>query len=142
MLIEGKISKTDMEIIKEKIIDNKHFPWYWLDEPVTTKYPGMHHVVMPRYNYAANEGCIINSPCYGFFNKIFLDFCKEKKIKVKRILRVQLNLTWRFRAKYSKPHTDHDFKHSNCILYLNHFSKGSTYLFKGNKVLKEIYGRL
>ena len=94
--------------------------------------------MLPRYNYNTNEGRKINSPCYDFFNKIFLDFCKIKKIKVKRILRSQLNLTWSFKAKYSMPHTDHDFKHSICIMYLNTFSKGSTYLFKGKKVLKEI----
>ena len=138
MVIEGKISKESIDAVKKNIIENDHFPWYWLDKPVTKKHPGMHHTLIPRYNYDTNEGYRINSPYHDLFNKIFSDFCKTKKIKIKRILRSQLNLTWSFKAEYSEPHIDHEFKHSICIIYLNPFSKGSTYLFKENKMVKEI----
>lgn len=129
-VIESKISKKDLDLITKDVVNNDHFPWYWLQRPVSEKYPVMNHLMLPRYNYQTNEDYKVNSPAFDFFKNIFLNVCKSKKIKVNRILRAQLNLSWHNKGKYSDPHEDHDFKHSLCIMYLNDFTKGSTYLFK------------
>ena len=73
MVIEGKIPKEALDAVKKNVVNNDDFPWYWLDKPVTKKYPCMHHLMMPRYNYNTNEGCRINSPYYDLFNKILRD---------------------------------------------------------------------
>jgi hypothetical protein len=140
-IIESTLLKNDLKIITKDVVNNTYFPWYWLEKPVTKNHPGMHHSMLPRYNYKTNEGYKVNSPAFDFFKRVFLDFCKKKKIKVNRILRAQLNLTWYFKGTHSAPHEDHDFKHKICIIYLNDFTKGSTYLFEEKpykKITKEI----
>jgi len=144
-VLEGKISRSDLTIIDKEILNNTHFPWYWLEKPVTEEYPCMSHVIIPRYNYKTNEGFVVNSPSFDFFKSVFNKFCKSKKIKVNRILRAQLNLIWNFKGTYSVPHVDHDFKHKICIMYLNDCTEGSTFLFKekhpldkGKNIAKEI----
>jgi hypothetical protein len=144
-VLEGKISKSDLKTIDSLIVNNVFFPWYWLEKPVTNKYPCMSHIIIPRYNYETNEGFVINSSCFDFFQSIFNKFCKSKKIQVNRILRAQLNLTWNFTGIYSSPHVDHDFKHQVCIMYLNDCTEGSTFLFEekhplteGKNIVKEI----
>jgi hypothetical protein len=127
---EGFISKKDLHEININVVRNDMFPWYVLPRPVSDNYPCMSHVLLPRYDYANNTGFKINSDLYEPMLHIIEGICKKHKIKIKRILRAQFNLTWKFKGKYSTPHFDHDFPHKNIIIYLNKFTKGSTYLFK------------
>ena len=127
---EGKISKKDLDIITKNIVNSDKYTWYYLKKPVTTKFPSFTHVMIPRYNYKTNEGYKINSPSFYFFNRIFREFCKKKKIKINRILRAAINLQVYYKEDHGEPHTDHPFPHSNCIMYLNTTTRGSTYLYK------------
>tara|TARA_R100000005_G_C4938941_1_gene164415 strand:- start:200 stop:760 length:561 start_codon:yes stop_codon:yes gene_type:complete len=127
---EGYIKKEDINYLHKMVVNNNMFPWYVLPRPVSDKYPCMSHVLLPRYDYANNTGFKINSDLYEPMLQIIKDICIKHKIKIKRILRAQFNLTWKFRGKYSTPHFDHGFPHKNIIIYLNKFTKGSTYLFK------------
>ena len=127
---EGYINKKDLEYINRFVVTNNMFPWYVLPRPVSEKYPCMSHVLLPRYDYENNTGFKINSDMYEPMLNIVEDICNKHKIKIKRILRAQFNLTWKFTGTYSSPHFDHSFPHKNIIIYLNKFTKGSTYLFK------------
>ena len=142
---EGYLNKKDIEYLDKTVTHNNMFPWYYLPEPVTKKYPCFTHILLPRYNYDTNKGLRINSSFYPSFTSIVENICSKNKIKIKRILRAALTLTWNFKGKHSKPHLDHPFEHINLIIYLNKFSKGSTFLFKetfndtaGRKVIKEM----
>ena len=130
LIKEGYIKKEDIEYLHKMVVTNNMFPWYVLPRPVSDNYPCMSHVLLPRYDYANNTGFKINSDLYEPMLHIIEGICKKHKIKIKRILRAQFNLTWKFKGKYSTPHFDHDFPHKNIIIYLNKFTKGSTYLFK------------
>ena len=145
LLIEGMLPKEDIENIQKTVINNNMFPWYFLEAPVTKNYPCLTHTLLPRYDYKTNNGFKVNSTYYSYFTDLIERICKQHNIKIKRILRAACNLTWNFDGKHSNPHCDHDFPHLNIIFYLNKFTKGSTYLFKGTfkdtkagKIIKEI----
>ena len=127
---EGYLSKKEIDFLNNYIVNSDVFPWYVLPRPVSEKYPCMNHVLLPRYDYKNNTGFKINSGLYEPMLNIVEGICKKHRITIKRILRAQFNLTWKFKGKYSTPHFDHDFPHKNVIIYLNKFTKGSTYLFK------------
>jgi len=130
---EGYISKKDLKFIKQQVVDNNNFPWYYYPEPVygfQKNYPCLSHILLPRYDYENNIGFKINSELYSFFTGIIEKICKKHNIKIKRILRGALNLTTYFKEPYSNPHFDHTFDHTDIIIYCNKFSKGSTFLFK------------
>ena len=91
-IIEGKMSKNNLDQITASIVNSNEFPWFFLKKPVSEKYPCFSHVMVPRYDYKKNEGYKVNSGFFNFFEKIFRDFCKKNKIKVNRILRASLNL--------------------------------------------------
>ena len=129
-IIEGKMSKNNLDKITAFIVNSNEFPWFFLKKPVSEKYPCFSHVMVPRYDYKKNEGYKVNSGYFNFFEKSFRDFCKKNKIKVNRILRASLNLQTYFEPVHGDPHVDHDFKHRNCIMYLNSVTGGSTYVFK------------
>lgn len=130
---EGFISKKDLHEININVVRNDMFPWYFYAEPVygfQKSYPCFSHVLLPRYDYDTNEGFKINSNHYYLFINIIKKICKKHKIKIKRILRAAINSTTYFEKEYSNPHFDHTFPHTNIIIYLNKFTKGSTYLFE------------
>lgn len=129
-IYEGNISKKDLKTIDKELVHSNMFPWFYLQKPVTEKFPAFAHVLIPRYDYETNEGYKVNSASWEFFERIFLNFCKKNKIKVNRILRAAVNLQGYFKEDHGTPHTDHPFPHKVCIMYLNDIDRGSTYLFK------------
>ncbi len=141
-IIEGNMSKKDLDFITHNIVNSDQFPWYYLNQPVSQRYPCFSHVMIPRYDYKKNEGMKINSGFYSLFEKIFLSFCKKNKIKVNRILRSGLNLQTYFNPPFGDPHVDHEFKHKNCIMYINNVTGWTTYVFeeKYKKNLPGSYG--
>ena len=71
----------------------------------------------------------INSEWYYFFNNIFNRFCEVNKIKYKRFLRMNLNLTYHHDSEYySLPHVDHDISHKTAIINLNE-AEGKTIMY-------------
>ena len=100
---EGYLNKKDMDYLNKVVVSNDMFPWYVLPKPVNEKYPCMSHVLLPRYDYKNNEGFKINSDLYGPMLDIINNICQKHKIKIKRILRAQFNLTWKFKGVYSTP---------------------------------------
>jgi len=144
-IIEGDFNNHDADILEANVANNNMFPWYFLPSPVTPKYPCVSHVIIPRYDYETNTGFKINSDMHKMIYPMMEKIFKKHKIKVKRILRGQVNFTWFNEGKHSDPHWDHDFPHDVFIYYINSFSKGSTYIYKETyndkkpkKIVKEI----
>lgn len=128
-IIEGNLNKKDTDML-ETNINNNMFPWYFLPNPVTPKYPCVTHVLIPRYDYTNNTGLKVNSNLHNLIYPIMEKALKKNKIKIKRILRGQLNFTWHNNGLHSDPHWDHEFPHDVFIYYINSFTKGSTFVFK------------
>ena len=81
---EGYISKADLKIIKQQVVDNNNFPWYYYPEPVygfQKNYPCLSHILLPRYDYENNIGFKINSELYSFFTGIIEKICKKHKVR-------------------------------------------------------------
>ena len=55
-IIEGNMSKKDLDFITHNIVNSDQFPWYYLNQPVSQRYPCFSHVMIPRYDYKKNEG--------------------------------------------------------------------------------------
>jgi len=151
MVKEGYISTDKMDWINKNVINNQaSFPWYL--SPITvegfkTNWPCMIHQLLGRCD--GYKGGEITSPYYPFFTSLIEEICSQNGIKIKRFLRGAINCNFYHKIKHSHTHYDHDFDHVNIIIYLNKFSKGSTYLFKetskekpqpylAKKVIKEI----
>ena len=133
MIKEGYISQKRLEWINENVIRNKNFSWYL--EPVTVlgfskNWPAFSHTLITRYDYDKLSTGASNSDFEPFFTDLIKEICKENKLNLKRILRGAINYTSYFEEKHSHTHYDHNWPHLNIIIYLNSFSKGSTYLFK------------
>jgi len=134
-IIEGKIPEQDMLAIEEKVINSDIFPWFIERFTTSLKYPCLLHILVGRYDEPPLTEFAINSPYFGLFEKIFLEFCYRNEVKVNRILRAAINLTWHNPAHYGDPHIDHDLikGHRVCVMHLSDIEEGPTFIFKENK---------
>ncbi len=132
-VLEGYVPEKDIQALEKHVVNNTKFPWFY--EPCTTspRFPAMMHILVGRYDKPPLDRFIINSPYFGLFEKIFLEFCFKNKITVKRILRAAVNLTWFSSEKHGDPHTDHEQdinpNHKVCMMYLHDLEWGPTFLF-------------
>lgn len=58
---------------------------------------------------------------------------KENEIHVNSILRINVNCTTFLSEKYSLPHVDHHFPHSNLLIYLTDFTEGEIKVYKNSE---------
>tara|TARA_Y100000592_G_C5412240_1_gene288695 strand:- start:413 stop:1018 length:606 start_codon:yes stop_codon:yes gene_type:complete len=133
MIKEGYISQKRLEWINDNVTRNQNFPWYHYPISVigfSKNWPSFTHTLIGRYDYDNLSEGEPNSEYEPFFTDLIKEICVENDIRLKRILRGGLNYTSYFKAKHSHTHYDHNWEHYNIIIYLNNFSKGSTYLFK------------
>jgi hypothetical protein len=73
-----------------------------------------------------------NSHAVSFFKPILMRFCKFNKIKINKIARGTLNLSYHHGTYASgDPHVDHGYNHKVFMLYLNNV-EGDTLIY--NKV--------
>jgi hypothetical protein len=134
-LIEEKniLSSTEKEFINNFILGD-NFPFFW--NKMQTEYdkdPYFSHVLLRR------DSLEINSIHFDFFFNILNNFCKKNNIKIKKILRGCINLTYPLQKKIGAIHKDHDLDHKLFILYLSDPNGGNTYLYNENKkLIKEI----
>ena len=117
------IDSFDLNFIEDSILSNT-FPWYWGDRTTTKGFPFLGHTLLSRREDDPN------SSVFGFFNKILIEFCNFHGIKLKKILRGSLNLTYHFDKKYGDPHVDYPFDINQCIMYLNSCDDGETLVFR------------
>jgi hypothetical protein len=132
-IIENIVELSDYEknIIDKEILGNS-FSWYSQDQQTvhdpSYHYPGtmsvcnshfLTHVLMRRSDNATQTGEIIDYGTYKFFHQIFRRWCESNNVQVNSIYRACVNFTVSAPADHAIPHYDHDWPHSNWIMYLN-----------------------
>jgi len=140
MFIEDKnfLTDNDKKYIHENILNLNTLPLYWNDRTgpaPTDNQPFLSHVLIARDR---NEKI---SPHTDFFINVLNTFCKKNKIKIEKIFRGCINLTFTLASNIKNTkgiiHKDHNFPHKQFILYLNN-SDGRTILLKNKKPWKKI----
>ena len=133
---ENLLNEKEISFI-DKEIGGNNFPWFFQPKSTSEKFPFFSHGLIARYDHTI-EKMVINSPHFDFFNQIFKRFCLEHKIKVNKLIRGCINLSY-YDEKYEhgEPHIDHPFKHQAFILYLNNCS-GATLFFKDSKIIERV----
>ena len=113
------LNKEELDMINNGVLSN-NFPWYYNPCATTENFPFFFHSIIRRVYDPIKEEIKINSNIFEFFNNILTRFCTYNKIKVKKITRMTLNLTYsNCKYKSGDPHVDHDFSHKSIIIYLN-----------------------
>lgn len=138
-LTQEEILFVDQEILSHRV------PWHYDKESTSEIFPFFKHVIIPRRENP-NDPIEITSPLYEFFTNIQIRFCEKNRIKINRLYRQCLNLSFpNPEYELGDPHVDHVQVHKNIIIYLNDdFEKGETIIFnkKNNNntpsILKEI----
>lgn len=128
-IIDNILLPEEITIINNEILGD-NFPWY-LQKSSTSQdnIPFFSHVLVNRSNDINSAG-EINSEYFYFFKQILDRISKNSNIKVGRIYRASLNLTYpTLNQFHGAPHIDHNFPHRSLILYLNN-SSGNTVIFK------------
>jgi hypothetical protein len=91
--------------------------------------PFFAHTLMKRHENSGVGGGFISSSLYKMFHEIFDTWMKEQDIPYTYVFRACINLTYNQDADYSVPHVDHEWPHSNWIMYLNTVDDAGTVLF-------------
>lgn len=141
--IKNALTTNELDFV-DNVLLNDSFPWFYQKRSIPKNkkfskqtYPFLAHNLMLRAESKGNEPGIVNSPHFRMFHDIFNRNCSSHKY----LLRMSLNLTFYNDTEYGDIHVDHNFEHKNMIIYLNKFSKGSTFLFDENfKKTNEIVG--
>tara|TARA_R110000824_G_scaffold7579_3_gene34319 strand:+ start:1910 stop:2443 length:534 start_codon:yes stop_codon:yes gene_type:complete len=130
------LKATEISFI-DKEMGGNNFPWYFQPISTSEKFSFFSHGLIGRYNH--KEDMKINSSHFDFCNNIFKRFCVKHNIKVNRLLRGCINLTYHHaNYEHADPHIDHSFKHMAFILYLNDCS-GDTLFFKDGNIIKRVH---
>lgn len=116
---ENALPAEDFKNI-EKLVKDFNFPWYYRPSTLNNFYYNSHALYDPALG--------IISTHFDYFKKIFERLCQINNIKVNKILRMNVNMSFHYSAKHADLHVDHDFPHQTMILYLNNAS-GNTLIF-------------
>jgi hypothetical protein len=126
------LTKKELKVVNEYILSN-NFPWFFQKAATTEKFPFFSHGLYRRYD-VFNEEPVENSEIVSFFKPMLMRFCKLKKIKINKIARGTLNLSYHHGTYASgDPHVDHEYNHKVFMIYLNNV-EGETLIYdKVNK---------
>jgi hypothetical protein len=151
---QAEVSVTDREReLIEKFLKGPHFPWFWngvqtindqavINNDIPKKLreyvefyngPFLSHTLLYRNEdeNITHLNCEPNAidPYFEFFLEIFNRFMTENNIKYSKIFRANLNLNWYNGPKHTTPHVDHEWPHSNFIMYLDSCEGGQTIIW-------------
>jgi len=142
------VTEQELEFIQNQVMSSS-WPWYWRSAMVVgpqertseirqkyidciglvpTNAPYFEHTLMERSLNALEDGRV-NSSAYELFYTLFRRWCEENHIQITRIYRASINLVEHHEGQLTNPHTDHDFEHSNWLMYLNTVADAETVLF-------------
>jgi len=123
--------------IETQVLGN-YFPWYWVGgqtvtvppSPVPTgqNSPYFSHTLLRRPE--DRDGTASDRSKYlEPFIEIFHQWSLENNIAYSKILRANLNLNLVSLDGFTVPHVDHDYPHSNFIMYLDDCPDADTIVF-------------
>lgn len=149
-IIYSAVELNDAErVFVESTILGPFFPWFWQDKqtfgdeeqiPLHIKshlqsHNGqfLSHTLLFRtedesIKYNARPAHQV-SPHFEFFLELFHRFMTANNLKYKNIFRANLNLTWHNSEFHTTPHKDHDWPHSNFVMYLTTCEQGQTIIW-------------
>lgn len=113
------LKKEEKKYIEDTILGDK-FNWFW--SPHQTEgdnKPYLYHMLLLRPEESKKTESVPWSTHYPFFRNILDRFCKAHHIPLSKIYRGCVNLTFPIGIKRCKKHVDHDFPHSQIIIYLS-----------------------
>jgi hypothetical protein len=123
----------------DTLMADSNFPYYMSSSHTDNlEYPYLSHIILKRPEERNHQD--FNSPYANLFLKLLNEFQEKNKIKVNKLLRIAVNLTFNFGKKQSFTHRDHEFKHKQLIIYLNDCDKDSktVILNDKNQIIKTI----
>ena len=101
------------------------FPWnYFRGDDASPAYYG--HTILARPGYEELMMPTQQSDWLGIANKVLLEIFMANDIKVRSVLRINVNCTHQTDGKTTPIHKDHDFDTKNIVVYLNEFECGAT----------------
>jgi|TARA_R110002020_G_scaffold96672_1_gene231196 hypothetical protein len=115
-----------------------------------TNYPYLSHTVLKRpedrtaddmtYPSKYTKENQFNSIHADIFLEILFAFCDKYKIKINKVFRINVNLTFNIGTKKCPSHVDHEFDHKQLIIYLNDCDKDAKTIMldENNKISHEI----
>ena len=116
---ENALSSANLNNIL-KLVKDFNFPWFYRPSTLNNFPYNSHALLDPALG--------ITSIHYDYFKKIFDKLCETHNIKVNKLLRMNINMSFHYTAKHADLHVDHDFPQTTMILYLNDAS-GNTLIF-------------
>jgi|TARA_R110000796_G_scaffold117468_1_gene230302 hypothetical protein len=113
-------------------------------------YPYLCHTILKRpedrtktnstygSKYAMEKG--FNSEYADIFLEFLFAFCDKQKVKINKIFRIAVNLTFNIGIERCPTHRDHDFNHKQLIIYLTNPDRNAktVLLNKKNKIVNQI----
>ena len=81
-----------------------------------------------------------NSEYADIFLEFLFAFCDKQKVKINKIFRIAVNLTFNIGIERCPTHRDHDFNHKQLIIYLTNPDRNAktVLLNKKNKIVNQI----
>ena len=133
------LTNQQKEIIKKDTL-NANFPWYWNSHQVKGDKAGYfaHHLVV-RPEESVDNTPRKNSTAFNFYKTILDTWCTKHNIEYEEILRMSINCVFPRLKPKCNIHTDHDFPHTQLIVYLTDSPTSRTVLLdtEGN-IFQEI----
>ena len=146
---ENFLSNKDKKTIK-KLIEKSELPFYM--GPAFGKkinYPYLCHTILRRPEDRTETNSVygskyaietnFNSKYTDIFLEFLFAFCDKHKIKINKVFRVAVNLTFNIGIERCPTHRDHDLDHKQLIIYLTNPDKNAkTVLLNNKKIVHEI----
>jgi hypothetical protein len=133
----AQLEQWQIDLIDKEVLSNS-MPWYFSGDSVygdNLNY--FSHVLVHRKE--ENKNAEKNSPLTEFFINIFKKIITENGLQATEIFRASLNATFHNTLKYGTKHVDHEFDHSNFIMYFDTIDNAGTAIFENdNSTLKYI----
>ena len=130
------LNKKQIKYIEDHILSND-FPFFVENRSVVGRKnkPFLKHTVLRRPE-EREKGEGFRSYIGDFCLSILESFCKKNNIKVNQVLRICINLTYNNGFERCDIHQDHEYDHSQLLVYINECDKKSYTVIKDGK--KEI----
>jgi hypothetical protein len=127
----AKLTTEQIDFMENQVLTNS-MPWYINNSSV----PGdgifyFSHVL--KHRKEDNQNSTNNSPATDFFLDLIKKVLEPHNLKSVEILRASLNMTFFNKQPYGTIHTDHNYEHSNFIMYFDTLENSGTVIFEEDK---------
>ena len=112
------LSNESINYINTILLGEGKIPYYFRYATESDDALILNHTVINRLETRKNNE-YYNSTEGEKIVKILYDFCKKNKIKINKILRCGINVTFNNGLEKCAIHNDHDYPHNQLIVYLN-----------------------